>query len=192
MGRPRKEKYEIEECFLEEALLLANSYSMILIEQQDLQNLLSGNFVYTEDMAIQELLGGGQQEGERVQTSNISNIPERIAILMADGYAEKKRKQMQREAQQRIQEYRELCGKIQIVETAMAERMDARTRAVFRQVYIEHRQKSLVVDEYRHRLYRQQVDRAIKDGITGIAEEMAYQDFVNGCQREDGVSDGQT
>lgn len=191
MGRPRKEKYEIEERFLQEALLLAESYSMILIEQKDLHNLLTGNFVYTEDMAIQELLGGGQQEGERVQTSNISNIPERIAILLADGYVEKKKLQMQREAQQQIQEYRQLCGKIQIVETAMAERMDTRTRVVFKQIYMEHRQKSLVTDEYQHRLYRQQVDRAVKAGITNIAEELAYREFVNGCQREDGVTDGQ-
>lgn len=192
MGRPKKEKYEIEERFLEEALLLADSYSMILIEQKDLHNLLTGNFVYTEDMAIQELLGGGQQEAERVQSSNISNIPERIAVLLADGYVEKKKRQMQREAQLQIQEYRQLCNKIQIVETAMAERMDARTRAVFKQIYIEHRQKSLVTDEYQHRLYRQQVDRAVKAGITNIAEELSYREFVDGCQREDGVTDGQT
>lgn len=191
MGRPKKEKYEIEERFLQEALLLAESYSMILTEQKELHDLLTGNFVYTEDMAIQELMGGGQQEGERVQTSNISNIPERIAILLADGYVEKKRKQMQREAQQQIQEYRKLCDKIQIVETAMTERMDARTRAVFKQVYMEHRQKSFVTDEFRHRLHRQQVDRAVKAGIANIAEELSYREFVNGCQREDGVSDGQ-
>lgn len=173
MGRPKKEKYEIEERFLQEALLLAESYSMILIERKDLHDLLTGNFVYTEDMAIQELMGGGQQEGERVQTSNISNIPERIAILLADGYVEKKRKQMQREAQQQIQEYRRLCDKIQIVETAMAERMDARTQAVFRCLYIERKPWSRVRDEYRNHMDDQQIRRAKEKAIMAIAEELA-------------------
>lgn len=172
MGRPKKEKYEIEERFLQEALLLAESYSMILIEQKDLHDLLTGNFVYTEDMAIQELMGGGQQEGERVQTSNISNIPERIAILLADGYVEKKRKQMQREAQQQIQEYWRLCEKIQIVETAMAERMDARTQAVFRCLYIERKPWSRVKDEYGNHLARQQISDAREKATRAIAEEL--------------------
>ena len=86
MGRPKKEKYEIEERFLTEALLLAGSYSDAVKEKKQLQDLMTGEFEYTEDMAIQDLIGGGQQEGERVQTSNISNIPERAAILLADGY----------------------------------------------------------------------------------------------------------
>lgn len=173
MGRPRKEKYEIEERFLEEALLLADSYSMVLFEKKELQDLLTGNFVYTEDMAIQDLLGGGQQEGERVQTSNISNIPERIAILLADGFVEKQRARMQWEAQQQIQEYRQLCDKIQIVETAMAERMDARTQAVFRCLYIECKPWSKVRDEYRNHMDDQQIRRAKEKAILAIAEELA-------------------
>ena len=91
MGRPKKEKYEIEERFLTEALLLAGSYSDAVKEKKQLQDLMTGEFEYTEDMAIQDLIGGGQQEGERVQTSNISNIPERAAILLADGYVEKQK-----------------------------------------------------------------------------------------------------
>ena len=44
--------------------------------------LITGNFEYTKDMAIRDLIGGGvRYDTERVQTSNISNQPERIAIL---------------------------------------------------------------------------------------------------------------
>lgn len=189
MGRPKKEKYEIEERFLNEALLLAESYSMILIEQKDLHDLLTGNFVYTEDMAIQELMGGGQQEGERVQTSNISNIPERIAILLADGYVEKKRKQMQREAQQQIQEYRQLCDKIQIVETAMAERMDARTRAVFHCLYIERKPWSRVRDEYGNHLARQQIKNARDTGIIALAKEMIATQYFQEKEKQNGTQE---
>lgn len=172
MARPKKEKYVIEERFLRDARLLAESYSSILTEHRELKNLLTGNFVYTENMAIQELLGGGQKEGERVQNSNISNIPERIAILLADGYVEKKRKRMQREAAEHIDEYRELCRKIEVVETAMAERMDARTRAVFRCLYIEKRAWSRVKDEYGNHLARQQIANGRDKAVSAIAEEL--------------------
>lgn len=187
MGRPRKEKHEIEERFLQEALLLAESYSMILIEQKDLHDLLTGNFVYTEDMAIQELMGGGQQEGERVQTSNISNIPERIAILLADGFVEKQRARMRREAQQQILEYRQLCDKIQIVETAMAERMDARTRAVFRCLYIERKPWSRVRDEYGNHLAGQQIKNARDAGIIALAKEMIAAQYFQEKEEQNGT-----
>ena len=42
---------------------------------------MTGDFEYTKDMAIRDLIGGGvRYDTERVQTSNISNQPERIAI----------------------------------------------------------------------------------------------------------------
>lgn len=166
MGRPKKEKYEIEERFLTEALLLAGSYSDAVKEKKQLQDLMTGEFEYTEDMAIQDLIGGGQQEGERVQTSNISNIPERAAILLADGYVEKQKYRMQKEAQRR---------------------MDDRTRAVFVQFYVEHRKKCQIVDEYSCQLYRSQVERAMSDAIDSIAEELAYREFIDSCEREEGV-----
>ena len=171
MGRPKKEKYEIEERFLTEALLLAGSYSDAVKEKKQLQDLMTGEFEYTEDMAIQDLIGGGQQEGERVQTSNV----------------EKQKYRMQKEAQRRMDEYRKLCGQVEIVETAMNERMDDRTRAVFVQFYVEHRKKCQIVDEYSCQLYRSQVERAMSDAIDSIAEELAYREFIDSCEREEGV-----
>lgn len=192
MGRPKKEKYEIEERFLTEALLLAGSYADAVKEKKLLQDLMTGAFEYTEDMAIQDLIGGGQQEGERVQTSNISNIPERAAILLADGYVEKQKYRMQREAQRRLNEYRKLCEQVEIVETAIHERMDDRARAVFVQFYVEHRKKCQIVDEYCHRLYRAQVERAVSDAISNIAEELAYREFVDSCERKECEWNGET
>ena len=173
MGRPKKEKYEIEERFLTEALLLAGSYSDAIKEKKQLQDLMTGEFEYTEDMAIQDLIGGGQQEGERVQTSNISNIPERAALLLADGYVEKQKYRMQKEAQRRVDEYRKLCEQVEIVETAMNERMDDRTRAVFRCLFIEHRAWSAVRDEHGNGLRPQQIADAREKAIEAIAEELS-------------------
>lgn len=192
MGRPKKEKYEIEERFLQEALLLAGSYKSNVQDKKYLEDMMAGNFEYTEDMAIEDLMGGGQQDGERVQTSNISNQPERIAILLMSGYVEKQKARMQKDAQEQMDEYLKLCRQIQIVDIAMAERMEPRTKTVFIQLYIESRKKSLVVDEYRNHLHRQQVDRAMMDAVQAIAEELAYRDFLENCEREEDQNDGQT
>lgn len=178
MGRPKKEKYEIEERFLTEALLLAGSYADAVKEKKQLQDLMTGAFEYTEDMAIQDLIGGGQQEGERVQTSNISNIPERVAILLADGYVEKQKYRMQREAQNRMNEYRKLCEQVEIVETAMHERMDDRARAVFQCLFIEHRAWSAVRDEHGNCLRPQQIADARKDAIRAIAMEQISVEYL--------------
>lgn len=172
MGRPKKEKYEIEERFLTEALFLAGSYSDAVKEKKQLQDLMMGEFEYTEDMAIQDLIGGGQQEGERVQTSNISNIPERAAILLADGYVEKQKYRMQKEAQSRMDEYRKVCEQVEIVETAMNERMDDRTRAVFRCLFIEHKAWSAVRDEHGNGLEKKAVLRCKNKIIAAIAQEL--------------------
>lgn len=178
MGRPKKEKYEIEERFLTEALFLAGSYSAAVKEKKQLQDLMTGIFEYTEDMAIQDLTGGGQQEGERVQTSNISNIPEKVAILLADGYVEKQKYRMQREAQGRMNEYRKLCEQVEIVETAMNERMDDRTRAVFQCLFIDHKVWSAVRDEHGNRLQPQQISEARDKAINAIAEELLLMEQI--------------
>lgn len=184
MGRPKKVKYDVEARFQQEARLLAESYATLLSDRKTLGDLLSGDFVYTEEMAIQDLLGSGQQEGERVQTSNISNIPERIAILLADGYVEKQRTRMQKEAQEHLEEYRDICGKIEIVETAMAERMDSRTRAVFRCLFMERRSWSKVRDELGNHLAAQQISTARNDALRAVAEEIMSIDYLRKKERQ--------
>jgi hypothetical protein len=172
VGRPRKVKYEIEERFLADALRLAESFSGRVMERDTLKALLDDTFEYTEDMAIQDLIGGGVQYGERVQTSNISNVPERIAILLDEGYVEKQRCKMRQEAEKHKKDYQKYCAEIEIVETAMQERMDARTRAVFRCLYIEHRPWSKVRDEVGNHLEKKAVLRCKQKEITAIAEEL--------------------
>ena len=52
MGRPKKEKYEIEERFTTAAFRLAESYSVLLTDRQYLEDLMSGNFEYTESLNV--------------------------------------------------------------------------------------------------------------------------------------------
>ena len=80
---------------------------------------------------------------------------------------------MQKEAQRRVDEYRKLCEQVEIVETAMNERMDDRTRAVFRCLFIEHRAWSAVRDEHGNGLRPQQIADAREKAIEAIAEELS-------------------
>lgn len=91
MGRPKKAKYQMEERFLQEALRLAESYSDLLEERKNAELAVHREIVFTKGMAIEELLcGRSSSDSERVQNSNISNQPQRIAILLANGYVEKR------------------------------------------------------------------------------------------------------
>lgn len=108
-----------------------------------------------------------------MQTSNISNQPERIAILLMSGYVEKQKARMQKEAQEQMEQYLELCRQIQIVDTAMAERMDTRTQAVFRCLYIEKKPWSKVRDEYGNHLENKAISRCREKAINAIAKEIS-------------------
>lgn len=180
MGRPKKEKYEIEERFLQEALLLAGRYSETVKERDQLRDLMDGNFEYTEDMAIQDLIGGAvSYDTERVQTSNISNEPERVAILLDNGFVWKERRRIREEAHKQQEKFDQLNREVGIVEVAMNERMDERTRAVFRCLYIEHRPWSKVRNEYGNCLKPQQISTARQDAIYAIAEELVSVEYLN-------------
>lgn len=179
MGRPKKEKYEIEERFLQEALLLAGRYSETVKERDQLRDLMAGNFEYTEDMAIHDLISGAvSYDTERVQTSNISNQPERIAILLDNGFVWKERLRIREEARKQQAKLDQMNREIGIVEVAMNERMDDRTKAVFRCLYIEHRPWSKVKDEYGNRLKPQQISDAREKAIEAIAEEIMSVTYI--------------
>lgn len=173
MGRPKKETYKIDERYIEEALLLAGRYSESVKRRDQLRNLMTGDFEYTKDMAIRDLIGGGvRYDTERVQTSNISNQPERIAILLDNDFVWKERRRIQEEARKYKMELDILNRELAVIEVAMSERMDVRTRAVFRCLYIEHLPWSRVKDEFSNHLKPQQISKARNAAIRAIAEEI--------------------
>ena len=184
MGRPKKETYKIDERYIEEALLLAGRYSESVKRRDQLRDLMTGNFEYTKDMAIRDLIGGGvRYDTERVQTSNISNQPERIAILLDNDFVLKERRRIQEEARKYKMELDILNRELAVIEVAMSERMDTRTRAVFRCLYIEHLPWSRVKDEFSNHLKPQQISKARNAAIRAIAEEIMSLYY---CTVEDG------
>ena len=189
MGRPKKETYKIDERYIEEALLLAGRYSESVKRRDQLRNLMTGDFEYTKDMAIRDLIGGGvRYDTERVQTSNISNQPERIAILLDNDFVLKERRRIQEEAWKYKMELDILNRELAVIEVAMSERMDVRTRAVFRCLYIEHLPWSRGKDEFSNHLKPQQISNARNAAIRAIAEEIMSLAYCTGEDGKDGTS----
>lgn len=173
MGRPKKQENKIDGPTMADALLLAGRYSGMLLEKENTEKVLAGTPIYTEDMAIDELSGVANTDTERVQTSGTSNPTERIALLLENGFVEKRNAQIRKEAYQNFREYLVLCEHIRIVETAMEERMDERTKAVFLQIFVNGLPWSRVKDEYGRALNHNQINRAKEKAILAIAQELA-------------------
>ena len=70
---------------------LAESFSSLLKRQKRLKTLKEfGPIRYTEDMAIEDLTAISVNTGsDRVQTSGISKVPEKVAMLLESGYVDK-------------------------------------------------------------------------------------------------------
>lgn len=179
MARPRKEKYEIGEGYLVQALQLSESLADWTIERKSIFRALEQEIKYTEEMAIAELSGGAvSYDSERVQTSNIANLPERITILLMNGYVEKRIKKMEQERKELYGKYLEICAEIEIVENAKNRRMDDRTRKVFEQLYEKKLPWSKICDEYGRKMNPNQITRARDAAILAIAEELQLRAYT--------------
>lgn len=180
MGRPKKKVNKIDGMFLADALLLAGQYPGMLREKVNIEKVLAGMPIYTEAMAIDELSGAVNADTERVQTSGTSNPTERIALLLENGFVEKKNAQIRKEIYQSYREYLVLCERIRIVETAMKERMDERTKAVFFQIFVKELPWSRVKDEFGNQLSNKQITRAKSEALYAIAQELVLHKHVTG------------
>lgn len=124
------------------ALYLASSYGNMLKEKAYIEKVLSGEYRYTEDDALMELISTtaavGTDTGIRVQASNISNTTERIGLLLAGGFVERRNREIFREVMEDRDGQSYLCWKLDVIETAMRERMDSMERAVFKRLFVKH------------------------------------------------------
>ena len=134
MAETKKPK---EPRYLKEALFLAESYTKMLEEREWLKKRIAGNWTYTKEMAIAELDSiTVAYDNERVQSSNISNPTERIAMKLTDEYMARKQAEMDAERDACIADLEYLNWKIGVVETVWKERMKEKQSAVFQLIYI--------------------------------------------------------
>lgn len=176
------------------ALFLAKSYGQMLKDRERLQSVLdAGVPIYTKEMAIRDLSSVSiDYETDRVQTSNISNVPLRIAELLDHGYVEKMNRRLRREMDDSVKEYGYLCWKIEVVETAMRERMDQRERAIFERMFARGKSYSEICKAYkRGTLHNKQVSQikqrclqAIANHLKNISSFPVYSEYMKELLRE--------
>ena len=131
-------------------------------------------------------------ETDRVQTSNISNVPLRIAELLDHGYVEKMNRRLRREMDDSVKEYGYLCWKIEVVETAMRERMDQRERAIFERMFARGKSYREICKAYkRGTLHNKQVSQikqrclqAIANHLKNISSFPVYSEYMKELLRE--------
>ena len=176
------------------ALFLAKSYGQMLKDREQLQSVLdAGVPIYTKEMAIRDLSSVSiDYETDRVQISNISNVPLRIAELLDHGYVEKMNRRLRREMDDSVKEYGYLCWKIEVVETAMRERMDQRERAIFERMFARGKSYREICKAYkRGTLHNKQVSQikqrclqAIANHLKNISSFPVYSEYMKELLRE--------
>lgn len=161
--------------FPELALFLAKSYGTMLKDQEHLKAVIdAGIQPYTKEQAIRDLSAIRiDYESERVQTSNISNAPERIAVLLDNGYVEKMNRRLRYEYGQTVKDYDYLSWKIEVAETAMQERMDKKERAIFERLYVRGYTFSQLKKAYKKKLCNRQICEIKKAILTALEDEIA-------------------
>ena len=162
------------------ALFLAKSYGQMLKDRERLKAMIdAGVPIYTKEMALRDLTSTSiDYESERVQTSNISNIPLRIIELLDNGYVEKMNRKLRREVDESVKEYGYLCWKIALVETAMRERMDQMERAIFIRVYARGYTFSQLKKAYKKRLCHRQICAAKEAALKALADEITVRSVL--------------
>lgn len=191
---PKAEQDSGEVFFQEAALFLAETYGRMLDDRVQLKALIDAGVIpYTEEMAIRDLSAVSVgYNTERVQTSNISNIPERIAALLDSGYVEKMNRRMKQEMAETARDYAYLCWKIETVETAMRERMSKKEQDIFERIFLRKRTYRQICAAYKKgTLHNKQISQTKKKCLQAIADHLKnascfpmYSRYMDNLRRE--------
>ena len=136
----KKEKAKAELKYQKEARYLAMSYTKLLEERDRLQKRIDGDWTYTKEMAIAELSSITDSfDNERVQTSNIDNPTERIAIKLTDEFMKRRQAEMHDERDACIRKREYIDWKIEVVETVWKERSNKTQKVIFQLLFYQHK-----------------------------------------------------
>ena len=176
------------------ALFLAKSYGQMLKDRERLKIVIdAGVPIYTKEMAIRDLASISiNNESDRVQTSNISNIPLRITELLDNGYVEKMNRKLRREMDESVKEYGYLSWKIEAVETAMRERMDKKERAIFERMFTKGKSYRQVCKAYKKgtlhnnqlHILRGRCLQALANHLKNLSSFPVYAQYMKQLQEE--------
>jgi len=155
---------------------LAANFSSLRKRQKRLKTLKEfGPIRYTEDMAVAELTSISVNTGsDKVQTSGISKVPERVAIMLESGYVEKMQEKMNQEYEDLCSELEYVSWQLDIIDAAMEERMTERQRVVFRWVYLEKMSLRYIHDNLMPEISRFKLSSILDMAVNRLSVEVAY------------------
>lgn len=169
-----------ENPYQEGALFLAKSCPTFQKERDWLMSRLAGSWVYTVDDAIHDLDNiTVSYEGERVQSSNISNPTERIALkITSTDYMARKQREMDAEKKWCEERLQYLTWGIGVVDTAMKERMTAKERAIFQRLFFREKTYREIRQAYKGKLYDRQISTCRKAALEAVADEINLRSYT--------------
>lgn len=178
--------------YLAAAILLAESYGNLLKEKEYIDKVLAGEIVYTEEDALEELISTTasteSDTGIRVQTSNISNTTERIGLLLASGFVEKRNRDILQEVLKNVDHRLYLNWMLDVINTAKTERMSKFERGLMDRLFVKHKSYRQIREAYKgKKLYDCDISKARKSILSAIADEIELRD--DGSEEESGYID---
>lgn len=155
---------------------LAANFSSLRKRQRRLKTLKEfGPMKYTEDMAIADLTSISVNTGsDKVQTSGISKVPERVALMLSSGYVEKMQENMNQDYEDLCEELEYVSWQLDIIDAAMEERMTERQRVIFRWVYLEKMSLRYIHDNLMPEVSRFTLSSILEKAVTMVSVEVAY------------------
>ena len=166
--------------YIQCAMKLAAEYPFLLKEHDRLVKRLDGNWIYTKEMAIADLDNlTVSYDRERVQTSNISNPSERIALMLTDEYMQKKQKEYEWEHQRCLRECEYVDWKLDTIETVIRERMNDFQRRIFKLIFIQGYTFREVKETMPEKICDRKIIEAKKMIWQQISKELLIQEQVN-------------
>lgn len=184
----RKNNDFTDSKYMRGAKLLAEDYTRMLDEQKRLQKRLAGSWVYTIDMAIDELNNiTVSYESERVQSSNISNPTERIALKLTDAYMAKKQKEMDAEREACAMELDYVNWKVGVVEAVIKERLDDELKDIFTLQYKGHKTyeetQDILQKKRKRSASRKKIIRQKREILELLSKELELRESVDDDRR---------
>lgn len=170
--------------YLEKARRLALSYRKLLIQKEQLRKRYeeSESWKYTREDVIYKLSQGAHEQGERVQTSSLSNPVERT-VLNCDKVMESMNKGVQKERDALIlKPYKDVCRQIEIFEISLR-RMRGETRMVAEQLFVEQRNRECILGKNGEYLRRGRLNTICNQVFDEIARTMIW------CEKMEGDCD---
>lgn len=166
--------------FQAEALFLANHYADMLMTRESLKKRLDGSWIFTRDMAIDELVTiTPNYGGDHVQSSNISDTTARITDKLMNGYIERRQGQIEKEREACRKEYEYVDWKIKVIETAIAERLEKIDHILF----MKNKADGWSYREMQHgyktgNLQMQTIRNAILKGVDAIQAHLQFMAYL--------------